>query len=38
MLPISYQCPICEAELNDPKQLQEHRMKNHKKLLNEVKS
>lgn len=37
MLPLPYQCPICNAELNDPRQLREHRMKKHETLLNEVK-
>ena len=37
MLPITYPCPICKTECADPKQLQEHRIRNHRNALNEIK-
>lgn len=36
MMPLSFPCPICKVELDNPKELQEHRMRNHKNVLSEV--
>ncbi len=33
---VTYRCPICKVELPNPKDLREHRMRNHKNTLTEV--
>jgi hypothetical protein len=35
-MPIMFKCPICNAELIDPKELREHRMREHKNALGRV--
>ncbi|XES77265.1 MAG: C2H2-type zinc finger protein [Candidatus Bathyarchaeia archaeon] len=36
MIDVLYECPICKAEFSNPNELREHRLKEHKNIVREI--